>query len=69
MNIKVAAFTVSEKSNYKIVYRRTDVRSGQDDVSHTHMASFFFVVSDLWPFNCFLCLFCVIFILEHSITQ
>ena len=27
-----------------------------------------FFISELWPFDCVLCLFCVIYILVHSIT-
>ena len=26
-------------------------------------------VSDLWPFGCFLCLFCIIYILVHAISH
>ena len=28
-----------------------------------------FFISELWPFDCVLCLFCVINILVHSITH
>ena len=37
----------------------------QDDVSLPFMAAVCFFVSELWPFDCFLCLFCVIYILVH----
>ena len=37
--------------------------SGQDDELHIIMVTFSFSVSELWPFDCFLYLFCVIFIL------
>ena len=33
------------------------------------MVSFVFFILELWPFDCVLFLFCVIFILVHSITH
>ena len=38
-------------------------------MSRAIMVSFAFFVLELWPFDCVLCLFCVIFILVHSITH
>ena len=43
--------------------------SGQDKVLHAIMVAFHFFISELWPFDFFVCLFCVIFILVHPIAQ
>ena len=34
-----------------------------------HLQLWLFLVSELWPFDCVLCLFCIVYTLVHAITH